>query len=110
MRITEGQYLDALNTVRGYVKQIEKEFQLAKQKKIKYDNPILQIDIRKCGFSVRTLNALLAAEIDYIYELVSYKEEDILRFRNIGNLSCKEIQIFLESNDLSLGMMTTITK
>ena len=54
--------------------------------------------------SSRTSSVLRTHEIDFIYELISFSESDLLRYPNFGENSLKEICLFLKSNfNLSLS-------
>jgi len=54
--------------------------------------------------SVRASNCLDAASVKTIKDLVSLSEGDMLRLRNFGKTSLKEVKKKLEDMDLSLGM------
>lgn len=54
--------------------------------------------------SVRALNCLKSAEIATLGELVVYKKEDLIKFRNFGKKSLDELQHLLESKGLHFGM------
>ena len=54
--------------------------------------------------SVRSNNCLRAAGIERVYELVQKTEEDLLKTKNFGRKSLKEIKELLAEMGLSLGM------
>lgn len=54
--------------------------------------------------SVRSSNCLRAAEIKTIADLVTKDESEMLKFRNFGRKSLKEIQDILGEMGLSFGM------
>ena len=56
------------------------------------------------NLSVRTLNSLKAADIDCLAELCVLKREDLLRFKNLGKKSIKELDELLEQKGLCFGM------
>lgn len=66
--------------------------------------PILGQKIADCGFSIRVRYCLKAAEIHTVGELVKYKRDDLLKFRNFGIRSLKEIEDFLSDHGLRFGM------
>lgn len=64
----------------------------------------LALRINEIELSVRSTNCLAGADIDTIAELVIMPESDMLRFRNFGKKSLKEIKEKLEDMGLYLGM------
>ncbi len=54
--------------------------------------------------SVRALNCLKAANVHTLGDLVTYKKEDLLKFRNFGKKSLAEIEQLLENYGLEFGM------
>jgi len=65
---------------------------------------LLQKSVDELELSVRSGNCLRAAEIRTLGELVQKTEQDMLKYRNFGRKSLKEIQDILESMDLKFGM------
>ena len=55
-------------------------------------------------FSVRSQNCLQNADIKYIGELVQKSESEMLKTKNFGRKSLKEIKEILAEMGLSLGM------
>ena len=55
-------------------------------------------------FSVRTINGLRAAGIDYVRHLIVVRRKDVMRYRNLGRKSLKEIDTFLDRYGLDYGM------
>ncbi|MGE9616562.1 MAG: DNA-directed RNA polymerase subunit alpha [Solitalea-like symbiont of Acarus siro] len=64
----------------------------------------LNTDIQELGLTVRSANCLRAADINYMYELVSLNLNDLLKFRNFGKKSLNEIRDLVESKGLHFGM------
>lgn len=60
--------------------------------------------IADCGFSMRVNFCLKAADINTVGELVKWRECELLKFRNFGIRSLKEIENFLTANGLAFGM------
>ena len=54
--------------------------------------------------SVRALNCLKAADVYTLGDLVQYKQDDLLKFRNFGKKSLEEIRNLLENYGLEFGM------
>ena len=63
-----------------------------------YNMPVEQLDL-----SVRTINCLRRATITTVGELITKKEKDLLRLRNFGQKSLREIRDRLKGLDLSLA-------
>lgn len=57
-----------------------------------------------CNLSVRSLFCLKAADIETIGQLVKYKSTELLQLRNFGKRSLIELEDFLVSIGLHLGM------
>ena len=58
------------------------------------------------NLSVRCLNALKGSDIETVCQLVSCQKTDLLKHRNFGKKSLREIEDFLSRFHLSLGMDT----
>ena len=65
---------------------------------------LLKNKIVNCGISLRTLNCLIAWDVDTVADLVLLSKHNLLRTRNFGNKSMKEVEDFLSSKGLKLGM------
>ena len=65
---------------------------------------ILDDKLEEQDFSVRTLNVLRCAELVTVRDLVRYKRADLLKFRNFGKVSLRDIDQWLEKHDLHFGM------
>ena len=75
-----------------------------KKEGIEHNKKLLQTKLRECDLSVRVLMCLKAADIETIGQLVKYKRTDLLKLRNFGKKSIIELEDFLESLNLHLGM------
>jgi DNA-directed RNA polymerase subunit alpha len=64
----------------------------------------LSRSVDELELSVRSSNCLRAAEIKTIGDLVQKSESEMLKFRNFGRKSLKEIQDILEADGLHFGM------
>jgi DNA-directed RNA polymerase subunit alpha len=64
----------------------------------------LQQPLSVLDLSVRASNCLDAASVKVIKDLVGLTESDLLRLRNFGKTSLKEVKKKLEDIDLTLGM------
>ena len=65
---------------------------------------LLQKSVDELELSVRSGNCLRLAQIRTLGELVQKSEPEMLKYRNFGRKSLKEIQDILESMGLKLGM------
>ena len=85
-----------------YVGEIERRFLRIPPRKI-LDKTIDQVEV---GMSVRTYNLLYGARIEYVGELVTKTERELIRSRGFGRKSLNEVKEILKllHPDLSLGM------
>lgn len=67
-------------------------------------NPILSRGIFECGLSVRAMHCLECADIHTVGDLVQWKRSDLLKLRNFGLHTIREIEDFLTDHDLTFGM------
>jgi DNA-directed RNA polymerase subunit alpha len=67
----------------------------------------LNKNVEELELSVRSSNCLRAAEIKSIGDLVQKSESEMLKYRNFGRKSLKEIQDLLAESGLSFGMDVT---
>lgn len=67
-------------------------------------NPILRRGIFECGLSVRAMHCLECADIHTVGDLVQWKRSDLLKLRNFGLHTIREIEDFLIDHDLTFGM------
>lgn len=65
---------------------------------------ILDAKLEDQDFAIRTLNVLRCAELVTVRDLVKYKRTDLLKFRNFGKVSLRDIDEWLERHDLQWGM------
>jgi len=65
---------------------------------------LLDKSVEELELSVRSSNCLRAAEIRSIGDLVQKTEPEMLKYRNFGRKSLKEIQDILGEMGLSFGM------
>jgi len=68
---------------------------------------LLEKSVEELELSVRSSNCLRAAEIKTIGDLVQKTESEMLKFRNFGRKSLKEIQDLLAEMGISFGMDVT---
>ena len=59
--------------------------------------------IRDLELSIRSENCLLRAGIRTIGDLIQYSRDDLLKIRNLGKISLKEIEEKLQAFGLSLS-------
>lgn len=68
------------------------------------DRRYLNATIDEINFSIRTNNALKNMGVEYVGQLINFDESYLLKFRNIGKVTIKELQNKLKKNGLRLGM------
>ena len=68
-------------------------------------NRVLEMPIEELDLSVRAYNCLRRAGVDTVQDLASLKEEDIIKVKNLGKKSMKEIKQKLDALGLSLGFI-----
>ncbi|MBW2145519.1 MAG: DNA-directed RNA polymerase subunit alpha [Deltaproteobacteria bacterium] len=64
----------------------------------------LSMKVDELELTVRSTNCLKNIGIQYIGELVTIKESDLLKTKNFGKKSLNEIKVMLEEQNLRLGM------
>jgi DNA-directed RNA polymerase subunit alpha len=67
------------------------------------DNPAYARPVRDLELSVRSENCLMRGGVHFIGELVSRSRGDLLKIRNLGKISLKEIEEKLTKFDLTLS-------
>ncbi len=65
---------------------------------------LLARHMREFDITVRCLNVLRYAEIDTVRDLVRFRRQDLLKYRNFGKKSLLELDEFVEDHGLSWGM------
>ena len=67
------------------------------------NNSILETSIADLDLSVRSYNCLMRAGIKDVKDLISKSEEEMMKVRNLGRKSLKEVKEKLEELGLSLN-------
>lgn len=65
---------------------------------------LLKTKLIDIDLSIRALNVLKSAEIDTLGDLISFRLEDLEKFRNFGKKSLKELKELVHNKGLSFGM------
>lgn len=99
--ISRDEYLKALDVVEEYHRQIKRE---ANKCDIISKGPFIKTPIADCELIQRTKNSLYSCEIGTVYELVQLTRAELSTFRSMGKKALMEIEEFLESHGLHLGM------
>jgi len=73
------------------------------ERKVEETNRNLEKPIEDLDLSVRSYNCLKRAGINTLGELIEKSEEDMMRVRNLGKKSLKEVKQKLEEMNLSLA-------
>lgn len=66
--------------------------------------PVLMERIYEFDFSTRLAVALRCADVEYIWQAVRMNKNELLRVRGCGKVAVKELEDFLVSYGLHLGM------
>ncbi|OGF18304.1 MAG: DNA-directed RNA polymerase subunit alpha [Candidatus Eisenbacteria bacterium RBG_16_71_46] len=83
---------------------IEEEVEEEVDEELERVRRLLDKSVEELELSVRSSNCLRAAEIKSIGDLVQKSEPEMLKYRNFGRKSLKEIQDILSEMGLSFGM------
>jgi DNA-directed RNA polymerase subunit alpha len=67
------------------------------------DNPVYARPVRDLELSVRSENCLMRGGVHFIGELISRSRGDLLKIRNLGKISLREIEEKLTKFDLTLS-------
>jgi DNA-directed RNA polymerase subunit alpha len=65
---------------------------------------LLKTPLVELGLSVRAFNCLKAAEVKTLSDLAGLEVSDMMKFRNFGKKSLKELEELIASKNLSFGM------
>ena len=95
---------DQFNLFIHFEEPIEEEVEEEVDEEIMRVRRLLDKSVEELELSVRSSNCLRAAEIKTIGDLVQKSEPEMLKFRNFGRKSLKEIQDILGEMGLSFGM------
>ena len=98
---------DHFNLFIHFEEPIEEEVEEEVNEDILRIRRMLDRSVEELELSVRSSNCLRAAEIKSIGDLVQKSEGEMLKFRNFGRKSLKEIQDILGEMGLSFGMDIT---
>ena len=95
---------DHFNLFIHFEEPIEEEAEEEEDPEILRIRRLLDKSVEELELSVRSSNCLRAAEIKSIGDLVQKGEPEMLKFRNFGRKSLKEIQDILGEMGLHFGM------
>ena len=65
---------------------------------------ILNLEIDTVYLSIRSANCLHKLKIKYVGDLVQFKESELLKVRNLGRKSLRELKEYVSDLGLSFGM------
>jgi len=65
---------------------------------------LLAKPIDDCGLSVRSINSLKNSNVSTLGDLVRFREEDLLKVKNVGEKALAEIADLLRREELNFGM------
>ena len=70
-----------------------------------YDNAdLLRRKLSDTILSIRAVNALHSHSVDRVADLVTIDKKDLLRMRNFGRKTLRDVEDFLDANQLAFGM------
>ena len=95
---------DHFSLLISFEEEPQQEEEAAVDEDIVRKRKLLDKSVEELELSVRSSNCLRAAEIKTIGELVQKGEAEMLKFRNFGRKSLKEIQDILAEMGLHFGM------
>jgi DNA-directed RNA polymerase subunit alpha len=95
---------DHFNLFIHFEEPIEEEVETEEDPEVMRIRRLLDKSVEELELSVRSSNCLRAAEIKTIGDLVQKGEPEMLKFRNFGRKSLKEIQDILGEMGLHFGM------
>jgi DNA-directed RNA polymerase subunit alpha len=95
---------DHFNLFIHFEEPIEEEVEEEVDEEIVRIKKLLDKSVEELELSVRSSNCLRAAEIKSIGDLVQKGEPEMLKYRNFGRKSLKEIQDILSEMGLHFGM------
>lgn len=87
-----------------FQEEIEEYMEIAADEPEESTRHYLDQQVDELELSVRSSNCLKSANISYIGELVQRTEQDMLKTKNFGRKSLRELKEILDSKNLSLGM------
>lgn len=85
------------------IKTLEEKLNIKNNTQEEQERDLLMMRLIDYNFTVRTLNCLRAADIETVGDLVQVRRSALLKFRNFGRKSMKELDDFLESIGKSWG-------
>ena len=104
LKSPEKEYLESLkNFYELSDKKTKFDYSEIEKGKTSLDTPITQF-FDNCDMTVRTYDCLRVNEIEYLGELVQSKEKNLLRVRNFGKKSLKEVNTLVTKEGYSLEM------
>ncbi len=68
---------------------------------VPHDTDLLSIPVEKLFMSARTYNCIKAANMHTVGDMLKYRENRLLRFRNLGRKTLNEIKTVLQSYGIS---------
>jgi DNA-directed RNA polymerase alpha subunit len=85
------------------IKALEEKLNIKNNTQEEQERDLLMMRLVDYNFTVRTLNCLRAADIETVGDLVQVRRSALLKFRNFGRKSMKELDDFLEAIGKSWG-------
>lgn len=95
----EREYLESMKNFYGLSQKNNWDYSAIEKGRTSLDAPITELD-----FTVRALNALEGAEIDYLGTLLKYSDKDLFKFRKFGNKTVEDVKEGVSKLGYRLGM------
>ncbi len=97
-------FISVMAMVTADISRVNNSAQMAAGKVTEEAIETLAKKLDELDFSVRTANALQVAELEYVWQLVTKTEAELLKTKNFGRKSLNEVKELLREICLSLGM------
>lgn len=103
-----GELIDKITKLEEENKNLKNQLLLAGEKveieKVEEKSVILSKNIVDLPFTVRAINVMEMAEIQTVGDMISLKKSELLRFRNMGKKTLRELEEFADKYGLEFGM------
>ena len=103
-----GELIDKITKLEEENENLKNQLLLAGEKveieKVDEKSVLLSKNIVDLPFTVRAINVMQNAEIQTVGDMISFKESELLGFRNMGKKTLRELKEFADKYGLEFGM------
>ena len=104
-----GALIDKIDRLEEENENLKNQLLLAGEKVEEVENVaensvLLSKNIVDLPFTVRAINVMKMAEIQTVGDMISFKKSELLRFRNMGKKTLRELEEFADKYGLEFGM------